>query len=127
MYINKFYDRKSCLNETEILEECHTAITTGRVMPLRSLISVKALIIACQAPIHMPVIRERRRGHRASRDDPTYEARIQEALKGVLCGKYINFKQAADDLCEYLFSALSLIFLRVFFPGRAIYTQRSCS
>ena len=70
-------------------------------MPLRSLILEKARArAAChlQAPIRMPAIRERRRGHRAGRDDPTYEARIQEALKGVLCGKYMNYKQAADDL-----------------------------
>ena len=53
---------------------------------------------ARQAPICMPGIRERRRGHIAGKDDPTYEDRIQEALRGVLCGKYKNYALAANDL-----------------------------
>ena len=57
----------------------------------------------------MPAIRERR-GHRASKDDPTYEDRIQEALGGVLCGKYLNYQRAADDLnVKICYEDLSLV------------------
>ena len=68
--------------------------------------------LACQAaPICMPAIRERR-GHRDSKDDPTYELedRIQEALRGVLCGKYLNYQRAADDLnVKICYKYLSLV------------------
>ena len=59
----------------------------------------------------MPAIRERRRGHKPSKDDPTYEDRIQEALRGVLSGKYPNYQQAADDLnVKIRFEDFSLVF-----------------
>ena len=75
----------------------------------------------------MLAIRERRTGHRASKYDPTYEEHIQEALEGVLSGKYLNYTEAAKDVNVRFFSDLFIvIFLRVFSSGHANYTQRSC-